>query len=772
MKRYIAILLTFLTAATSCTRFDDSAIWEELLNHRERIEKLEAECNRLNSNIEAMQAVLEALETGDYVTDVVKVMEDGVEVGYCITFAKGGTVTIYHGTAGEDGSTPKIGIQKASDGQYYWTSDDEWLTDEDGNRIPATVPAADGRYITPQFRIAEGVWYISYDNGNTWKQIEGKEGSEDEVTSNIFSGVEVTVDCIIFTMADGTQFKIPTWKSVEENQRIVGQANANLKSLRTIACVLESDDYATMVTPMLENGLLTGYLVNLSKNDPMTIYQITDKAGAPDISIGKDKDGCFYWTLDNQWATDVQGNMVRVNAESSAPQLKVEGSSWYITYDDRETWKELPEASEEGSAVFFKKVMWDSEYVCLVLADDSKVVIPFIKVVNNHWAGKTWYAYGTSLTSKSQGKYVPYVAEMGGMNVVNKGIGGGGIITNTKIRDAVMNTTDGKLSADLITLEVGANDSSSPLGDPLDNTADTFLGSLTQCINYLLKNTNAQIVVMSSTIGKYKLSGGSTEVTEENSKFLERCKGIREVCLKCGVYYIGLADEAGMGWARLNNNMGVAYTTDNIHHTDIGGYNLAVYVWSKLKDIPCWYTSVPEEDETPSYEGGSHIVDKSWVAEAVTGLPKDTEAASFLGAQYFYVSDPESIDYMAGKTIGSIWFSVGKKGSLETHPGGDVKIYLVDPSSPAPTDWTLAATLTVPPLPVLTFKEMAFDTPFEVPAGYTIGWQSSSMVIGHTKNASKQPIAVSHFPCKYYDRKDSTTSTDIILTGIDFKIVQ
>ena len=81
-------------------------------------------------------------------------------------------------------------------------------------------------------------------------------------------------------------------------------------------------------------------------------------------------------------------------------------------------------------------------------------------------------------------------------------------------------------------------------------------------------------------------------------------------------------------------------------------------------------------------------------------------------------------------------------------------------------------TVTVPPLPVLTFKEMAFDAPFEVPAGYTIGWQSSAMVIGHTKNASKQPIAVSHFPCKYYDRKDSTTSTDIILTGIDFKIVQ
>ena len=46
------------------------------------------------------------------------------------------------------------------------------------------------------------------------------------------------------------------------------------------------------------------------------------------------------------------------------------------------------------------------------------------------------------------------------------------------------------------------------------------------------------------------------------------------------------------------------------------------------------------------------------------------------------------------------------------------------------------------------------------------------MVIGHTKNASKSPMAVSYLPCTYYDKKDSATSTDIVLTGIDFKIVQ
>ena len=171
MKR-IAIILLSLTAAFACQRFDDSAIWDELRDHENRIQQLEAECKRLNTNIQAIEIVLEALKENDYITDIVKIMEEGVEVGYSITFAKSGTVTIYHGSNGADGSTPKIGIRKAADGEYYWTADDEWLTDEAGDKIPAAhSDGGDGKYITPQFRIAQGIWYISYDNGNSWMEI-------------------------------------------------------------------------------------------------------------------------------------------------------------------------------------------------------------------------------------------------------------------------------------------------------------------------------------------------------------------------------------------------------------------------------------------------------------------------------------------------------------------------------------------------------------------------------------------------------------------------
>ena len=119
MKKFAVIIITLLSAI-SCTNLDE--VWAELRDHEERIHRLEALCNKLNSNVEAIQTILTALEQNDYVTDIVKVMEDGVEVGYSITFAKGGTVTIYHGSDGTDGAAPQISIKKAQDGEYYWTA--------------------------------------------------------------------------------------------------------------------------------------------------------------------------------------------------------------------------------------------------------------------------------------------------------------------------------------------------------------------------------------------------------------------------------------------------------------------------------------------------------------------------------------------------------------------------------------------------------------------------------------------------------------------------
>ena len=52
----------------------------------------------------------------------------------------------------------------------------------------------------------------------------------------------------------------------------------------------------------------------------------------------------------------------------------------------------------------------------------------------NHWEGKLWYAYGTSMTSIKQGKYVPVVQALSGLQVVNHGIPGGSITPKAPLK--------------------------------------------------------------------------------------------------------------------------------------------------------------------------------------------------------------------------------------------------------------------------------------------------------------------------------------------------
>lgn len=216
-----------------------------------------------------------------------------------------------------------------------------------------------------------------------------------------------------------------------------------------------------------------------------------------------------------------------------------------------------------------------------------------------HWYRKTWYAYGTSLTNTSnEGKYAKYVEQFSGMTRINKGISGGGIVvSNANIKAAIMNTTDGKLNADLITLEVGANDTPAVLGTIYDTGSDTFCGALNQCIRYLQANTNAQIVVISSTQNRYIVNAPTDKTpperkygTDNHTKY-DQWNAIRQVCALNGVYYIPMGESSGLGYARMEaSNL---YNVDQIHHTELGGYNLGQFVWSHLKNIPCWYSSIP-----------------------------------------------------------------------------------------------------------------------------------------------------------------------------------
>ena len=204
----------------------------------------------------------------------------------------------------------------------------------------------------------------------------------------------------------------------------------------------------------------------------------------------------------------------------------------------------------------------------------------------NHWEGKLWYAYGTSMTSIKQGKFVPVVEKLSGLRVVNLGIPGGCLTPdgygkgNTK--RAVMTLEDGKADADLITLEVLPNEGAT-VGDIYATDDQSFCGCLNQCLRYLQENTKAQIVLIIMIGANDKVPGTPTE-TRKISQF-EFAQKIEQVAKLNAVPVINAFCESGFGYGRVKNK---DYQVDTIHLNDLGGINMGNFIWSKLKDIPLW----------------------------------------------------------------------------------------------------------------------------------------------------------------------------------------
>ena len=244
MKRFF-LLATFVCAAlfSSCEGYDDSELVNRLNDFETRLKQLEETCKQLNANISSLQTIVNAIQKNDQITAVTPISKDGVEVGYTISFTSGKTITIYHGADGEDGTngtngsngqngadghTPVIGVKMDADGIYYWTIDGEWLTDENGNKIQASPSEADSGAdgkdgVTPQLKIENEYWYVSYDNGQTWIKLgkatgeqgeQGPQGSTGAQGDSFFQDIIQDDDCVYFILADGTVLTVEKKKEL------------------------------------------------------------------------------------------------------------------------------------------------------------------------------------------------------------------------------------------------------------------------------------------------------------------------------------------------------------------------------------------------------------------------------------------------------------------------------------------------------------------------------------------------------------------------------
>lgn len=360
MKKWAyAIALLSAVTLSSCSQYDDTLLQNRVGTLEADVKNLKELCSQMNTNISAMQSIVNAIQNNDYVTGVAPVMKNGVEIGYTILFSKSNSITIYHGTDGRDGTdgkdgkdgrdgidgtngyTPVIGVQKDSDGVYYWTLDGKWLTDISGNKIKAVGKdgkdgkdglngGADGKDgengtdgkdgkdgvdgkdgITPKLKIEDDWWYISYDEGKSWTKLskakgedgkdgqngadgkDGKDGVDGKDGINggdsFFKSVDTTnKDFIVFTLSDGSQLKLPTWYAFEALRTQCNQMNTNIEALQKIVSSLQNNDYITSCTPHMENGVQTGYVISFAKSPSIIVYNGKDGAPGKDGEPGKD----------------------------------------------------------------------------------------------------------------------------------------------------------------------------------------------------------------------------------------------------------------------------------------------------------------------------------------------------------------------------------------------------------------------------------------------------------------------------------------------------
>ena len=172
------------------------------------------------------------------------------------------------GVDGKDGATPVVGLQQDTDGHWYWTLNGAWLLDSEGAKVRAVAidgkDGADGKDgqdgvngkdgvngqngkdgvdgqngkdgvdgqdgkdgvdgkdgkdgITPQLRIQNGSWYISYDNGQNWSFVgqatgedgrDGRNGSNGRNGTSFFRSVTYNGDTVTLTLSDGTVITLP-----------------------------------------------------------------------------------------------------------------------------------------------------------------------------------------------------------------------------------------------------------------------------------------------------------------------------------------------------------------------------------------------------------------------------------------------------------------------------------------------------------------------------------------------------------------------------------
>ncbi len=270
------VMLAGIIILAGCTDLDD--IYRRLDDQKKefaafeaQLKKFEQLTNNINSEITSIKRLVDALNKK---VSVVSYKELDDKSGYELTLSDGSKITLKHGAKGDkgdpgkkgeqgkkgdDGIAPAINVKlDTDDGLLYWTVNDDWLLDANGNKVPAQgkdgedgeqgAPGADG--FTPLLRInADFYWEMSLDKGRTWEAIidasdnpisaqgpKGEPGQDGDANLTITE----TDDAIIIVYKDVT-YTLPKGEKPVEPKMVLTTAKSVGSTIRLLIDAAEAD---------------------------------------------------------------------------------------------------------------------------------------------------------------------------------------------------------------------------------------------------------------------------------------------------------------------------------------------------------------------------------------------------------------------------------------------------------------------------------------------------------------------------------------------------
>lgn len=231
--------------------------------------------------------------------------------------------------------------------------------------------------------------------------------------------LSMAVVALAFTACSDDYDDTELWNKVNDHEDRIealetwqGQMNNNIAALQEL---INTTDYITTVTPVLENGEEVGYTIAFLHSDPITIYhgEKGDKGdqgeqgeqgeqgpqGEPgedgsDGSDGSDGDtpvigvkadgGIYYWTVNGEWLLNDNQEKMPVTGEKGedgddaiAPQVRInkETNMWEISTDGGANWTST-EVEATGDSFFQSVDTSKEDYVTFTLEDGTTFQVP------------------------------------------------------------------------------------------------------------------------------------------------------------------------------------------------------------------------------------------------------------------------------------------------------------------------------------------------------------------------------------------------------------